>query len=157
LAKYYSTASKDPSTKVGAVLVNSRNRVVGLGYNGFPAGVEDTEERLNTREVKYELVVHGEMNAILEAGDKARGATLYVYPSFQLPPICANCAKHAIQAGIAAIVGFNPNENDERVKRWATSIAHARTMFQEAGIPWRAYDEEKPWPGFHESFGKETK
>lgn len=141
LAKHISSWSKDPSTKVGAILVNDLKQVVGMGYNGFPRGVEDSEERLNNRELKYQLVCHGEVNACIQAGHQARGCTLYVYPSFMLPPICAECAKVAIQSGVRGIVGYNPNPEDERVKRWAASISVAKEMWTEAGLFIRSYDE----------------
>lgn len=141
LAKHVSTWSRDPSTQVGAVLVNDLKQVVGMGYNGFARGVEDSEERYNVREVKYQFVVHAEVNAILQAGHEARGSTLYVYPSFMLPPICADCAKAAIQAGIAGIVGYTPDESDPRVQRWADSISVAGEMWNEVGLPIRAYEE----------------
>jgi len=138
LAAFYSTASKDPSTKVGAVLVESRtNLVLGLGYNGFPRGVQDTQERLENRELKYKLVVHAEVNAILMAGNRARGGRLYVYPSFMLPPICNECCKVAIQAGISEIVGFMVDEQDARALRWKDSILISRMMCDEAGIAYR--------------------
>src|SRR6266436_5419974 len=73
---------KDPSTKVGAVLVNYDENKEFMGYNGFPRGVHDDEERYDNREQKYKMVVHAEVNTILKAGDYARGATLYVFPSF---------------------------------------------------------------------------
>jgi len=142
LAKLVSTWSKDPSTQVGAVLVNPLNQVVGLGYNGFPRGVEDTDERLNNRELKYPMVVHAEVNAIVQAGHEARGSLLYVYPSFMLPPICADCAGVAIQAGVVGIVGYNPDPEDERVKRWADSISVAADMWDEANLTITSYDEE---------------
>jgi dCMP deaminase len=142
LAKHVSTWSKDPSTKVGVVLVSTgEHQREFIGYNGFPRGVEDTDYRLNERDLKYQLVVHAEVNAILKAGDNAMGATLYVYPSFSLPPICNECAKVAIQAGIKIIVGYNPDMDNPRVQRWAASINTAKTMCQEAGITWRAYEE----------------
>lgn len=142
LAKFWANQnSKDPSTKVGAVLVNWDANKEFLGYNGFPRGVVDTTERLNDRELKYKLVVHAEVNAVLKAGDLAKGATLYVYPSFMLPPICNECCKVAIQAGIKEVVGYKPNPNDERVKRWADSIKLSQTMLSEAGITWRGLDE----------------
>ena len=142
LAKEVSTWSKDPSTKCGAVLVNHRRQVVGMGYNGFPRGVWDRPDRYDDRETKYKMIVHAEVNALIHAGDKARGATLYVYPSFMIPPICSECAKVAIQCGISAIVGFEPSpEAEERAKRWQESILIARQMFTEANIQWRSYDE----------------
>lgn len=95
--------SKDPSTQVGSVIVNQQNRIVGIGYNGFPSGCEDncfpwgkTGEFLAT---KYPYVVHAELNAILNANQIVRGCTLYV----SLFP-CNECAKAIIQAGISKIV-----------------------------------------------------
>lgn len=134
LAKQISTWSKDPSTQVGAVLVDHGRIIVGMGYNGFPRGIADTEERYNNRPLKYEMVVHAEVNAILAAGYASRGATLYVYPSFGIPCICANCLKAAIQAGVYRIVGYVPDPNDPRVARWADSLALAKTMCDEAGV-----------------------
>jgi len=141
LAKYYSRASKDPSTKVGAILVDINNRVAGLGYNGFPPGVEDTEERYNNRELKYKLVTHAEVNACIDSGTRARGGTLYVYPSFALPPICNECCKVAIASGVREIVGFVADANDERAVRWKDSIAIAKMMCDEAGIRYRGLVE----------------
>jgi dCMP deaminase len=141
LAKHVSTWSKDPSTKVGVALVNDLQQVVGLGFNGFARGIADTDERLNDRELKYKLVVHAEVNALLQAGHAARGSTLYIYPSFMLPPICHDCCKAAIQAGVKGIVGYYPNESDPRVQRWKDSIAIAKGMWEEAGKFTRAYTE----------------
>ena len=139
-AKHISTWSKDPSTKVGAVLVQDKF-VVGIGYNGFPRGVEDIAERLNDRETKYAMVVHAEANAILMAGDKSKGATLYVYPTFVLPPICSECCKLVIQSGIRQVVGYKPDPNSERAKRWLDSIKISQIMCQEAGVTWRGVTE----------------
>lgn len=144
LAKHVSSWSKDPSTKVGAILVNDLKQVVGMGYNGFARGVVDTDERLNDRETKYKLVVHAEVNAIIQAGHAARNSTLYVYPSFMIPPICHECCKAAIQAGIKTIIGYVPDEADPRVQRWKDSIAVSRAMWLEAGLVWRTYDAQEP-------------
>jgi dCMP deaminase len=143
LAKYVANEwSKDPSTKVGAVLVNYDYRQEFIGYNGFPVGVRDTLERYADRELKYKLVVHAEVNAIHKAGHLSRGATLYVYPAFSLPPICNECAKLAIQSGIKEVVGFEPDLNDHpRVQRWINSISISKEMFEEAGITWRTLTE----------------
>lgn len=142
LAKHISNWSKDPSTKVGAVLVNSLKQVVGMGYNGFARGIEDSDERLNNRETKYKLVVHAEVNAIIQAGENSRYSVLYVYPSFMTPPICHECCKMAIQAGVEGIVGYEPDETDPRVQRWKDSIAVSRDMWQEAGLWWETYKEK---------------
>ena len=127
LAEHISTWSKDPSTKVGAVICDPRKRVVSLGFNGFPAGVEDTEERLGDRAVKYEMVIHAEQNALLFAGERAKGCSLYVTP---LAP-CARCAVMIIQAGIARVVAPKPDFDDER---WGEQAKIADTMFREAGL-----------------------
>lgn len=138
LAEHVASWSKDPSTKVGAVLVGDDNIVVGLGYNGFARGVADTDERLQNRELKYKLVVHAEVNAILMAKDKAKGAKLYVHPAFDIPCICHDCCKTAIQAGVSEVIGLNPSpEYLERAKRWGDSIALARQMCDEAGVKYR--------------------
>ena len=134
--------SKDPSTKVGAVIVNYEYGREFIGYNGFPAGVDDSSERYVDRELKYKLVVHAEINSINKAGLLAKGSTLYVYPSFSLPPICNECCKVAIQAGIKEVVGYLPDPNDPRVKRWEESIAISRMMCKEAGITWRSLEEK---------------
>ena len=88
LAKEVSTWSKDPSTQVGAVTVGSKKEVLSQGFNGFPRGINDSDERYNNRDIKYKLVVHAEMNASYNAtysGTSLDGATLYVYGL----PICS--------------------------------------------------------------------
>lgn len=120
--------SKDPSTCVGAVIVDKLRRVVGLGYNGFPRGVSDNGERLFDREQKYALTVHAELNAILNAITPVRGATLYVSPL----PCCNECAKAVIQSGIRRVVTYIPET--DLLSRWSVSLAVARQMFHEAGV-----------------------
>lgn len=137
LAKEVSIWSKDPSTQVGAILVNDDKIVVGMGYNGFSRGVDDSPERYNNRELKYKMVCHAEMNAIINAGHAAKGCTLYVYPAFISPPICNDCCKYAIQAGVKEIVGYKADEESEVAKRWRESILISRDMCKEAGITWR--------------------
>ena len=151
LAEHIAQWSKDPSTKVGAVLVKD-NLVVGLGYNGFPRGVADTEERYENRDTKYKLVVHAEVNAILMAGEKAKGATLFVWPSFMLPPICTECCKVAIQSGVAEIVGYKVDETEltDRQLRWKDSILVSRAMCEEAGIRMRGVYHSELYGGRNE-------
>lgn len=140
LAKRMASRSKDPSTKVGAVIVDSRNIVVGMGYNGFPRGVDDDPARYADRDTKLRFVVHAEVNAILNAGKEARGATMYVWPSFALPNMCHDCCKVAIQAGIREVVSYTNNSKD--YSRWAESIAASKVMCDEAGVQYRWFDEE---------------
>ncbi len=140
LAEHISNWSKDPSTQVGAVITHTRSkRVVSMGFNGFPAGVEDTQERLDDRETKSELVVHAEQNALMFAGDRAEGGTLYVHP---LPP-CARCAVIIIQAGIVRVVCDQPDFEHER---WGEQAKTADAMFREAGlgVDYRQVGEEPP-------------
>ena len=114
LATEIATWSKDPSTQVGAVIVDELHRIVGTGFNGFPRGVSD-DGRLQDRPVKLNLIVHAEVNAILSAPQSVRGCTLYVWPL----PTCCDCAKAVVQAGIRRVVC--PPATD--YARWATSTA----------------------------------
>jgi len=135
LAKHVAQWSKDPSTKVGAVVVDPDTReVLGMGYNGFPRGVEDTDERLNNRLTKYKLVVHAEINAIINAGHNARGSTIYVWPAFGIPPLCSSCAKAVIQSGITRVVGYTPDVAPDVAARWKDELDAARMMCNEAGV-----------------------
>ncbi|MDA0998313.1 MAG: dCMP deaminase family protein [Proteobacteria bacterium] len=128
LATFIAGWSKDPSTKVGAVVVQPRNRrIVATGYNGFPAGVEDSEDRLGDRSIKYEMVVHAEQNALMFAGNQAEGCTLYVTP---LPP-CARCAVLIIQSGVRRVVSPTPDKSKEP---WATQSKIAEQMFKESKV-----------------------
>lgn len=123
LAQLVASWSKDPSTKVGAVVVDSQNRVVSVGFNGFPRRVAD-DERLLDRVQKYELIVHAEISAVLFAGRPVEGCTIYTWP---LPP-CSRCAAVLIQAGIRKVVSPPAPE------RWRESCAAGRRILVEAGI-----------------------
>lgn len=125
LAEHVACWSKDPSTKVGAVIVDARKRVVSLGYNGFPRGIKDTDERLNNRDVRYKMTVHAERNAILFAARELAGSTIYVHPFMP----CAPCAGEVIQAGITRCVAPR-NDNP----RWAADFLLTEEMFKEAGV-----------------------
>ena len=125
LAKYVSTASKDPSTKVGSVIVDEDRRVVSLGYNGFPRGIEDSEDRLNNRDVKYKIVIHSERNSLLFARGSVKNCIIYTYP--MMP--CAVCASMIIQAGIKKVVA--PKSDNPR---WQKDIELSLLLFKEAGV-----------------------
>jgi dCMP deaminase len=127
LAEFVSSWSKDPSTQVGCVIVNSDRIVLGIGYNGFPRGVEDTDERLNHRETKYLMVQHAETNAIQNSNGSLRGATAYVTHK-----PCANCCGALIQAGISKIVS-KPTP-DGLALRLKDSYSASEAMMKEAGI-----------------------
>ena len=125
LAEHISTWSKDPSTKVGAVIVDADRRIISTGYNGFPRDVEDLDQRLNNRDVKYEMIVHGEINAIVFANQNLQGTTLYTWPFMP----CSRCAGIVIQSGIRTVVApYNDNA------RWKSSFELTEQMFRESGV-----------------------
>ena len=97
IAQAVALKSKDQSTKVGCVLVDSENRVVSQGFNGFVAGCDESEMSWE-RPLKYALVIHAEANALLYARTNLKGARAYV----TIAP-CENCLKHLLQAGIRNI------------------------------------------------------
>jgi dCMP deaminase len=128
-----SQRSKDPETQVGACIVNDKKRIVGIGYNGFPYGINDDDfpwgKQDSWLESKYPYVVHAEPNAILNATEPLHGATLYV----TLFP-CNECAKLIIQSGIRHIVYLQDKYHDRD-----TFIA-SRRMFDASGIDYRKLD-----------------
>jgi dCMP deaminase len=124
LARFVSNWSLDPSTKVGAVISDKHNRVVSIGYNGFPKGIKD-DERLNDRETKYKIIVHGEINAITFANRNLENCTLYTYP---FEP-CPRCAGIIIQSGIKRIVA-----PINKIDRWENDFKLSRQLFSEANI-----------------------
>lgn len=125
MARYVSTASKDPSTQTGAVITDSKRRVLSVGYNGLAQGVEDLPERLNNRELKYKIIVHCERNALLFANRSLEGCTLYTWPFMS----CSTCAAMVIQAGIKRCVApWSDNP------RWKDDFELSTQMFKEAGV-----------------------
>lgn len=124
LAEHVATWSKDPSTQVGCVIVDKQNRVVSLGFNGFPRGIKDLANRYEDKETKYLFVAHAERNALDNAPLSVEGCTLY---SPLLP--CNECAKSIIQKGITKVVSYEPIE-DRPYLRWDIT----KQMFLEAGV-----------------------
>lgn len=124
LAEHISEWSKDPSTKVGAVITLG-NRLISVGYNGLPQSVPDAKKILNNREEKYKYIIHAEMNAILTAGRDLTGCTLYTTPF--LP--CTNCASMVIQSGIVRVVADKCKKED-----WKSRIEESKKLFSKANI-----------------------
>ena len=123
----WSTRSKDPSTKVGCVIVQGKLQI-SQGYNGLPKGLNDTHSRLNDRALKLKLTKHAEENAILHGRkEDLKGATLFV----NAPP-CSFCAGDMIQVGIAEVHYIIASDNF--MKRYAEDNALAVQMLQEVGI-----------------------
>lgn len=119
--------SKDPSTQVGAVIVDEDHKVVSIGYNGFPKGCDDDQfpwdKEGDTYHSKYAYVVHAELNAILNSPRPVKGCTLYV----SLFP-CNECAKAIIQSGITAIV----YEDDKYAL--TPAVQASKRMLKSAGV-----------------------
>jgi dCMP deaminase len=126
LADHVSGWSKDPSTKVGAVIVNADKQVLSLGYNGFPRGVSDDANRYIDRPLKHLFVAHAERNALDNAFTDVRGATLYA----TLCP-CNECAKSIIQRGIKRVVA-HPFEDHAQEFKFNFHIT--TTMLSEANV-----------------------
>ena len=132
LAREISTWSKDPSSKIGAVIVNDERRILATGYNGFPRGIADTDERLNDREQKYPRIIHAEMNSLMNAlysGVSVKGATIYVYGL----PVCSECTKSVIQAGISRVVITYPQLAPEKWQMQWNELSSP--MYNEANVP----------------------
>ncbi len=130
--------SKDPNTQVGACIVNARKRIIGIGYNGFPSGLDDNElpwgREGDWLDTKYPYVCHAEMNAITNASNKPEleGASLYV----SLFP-CNDCAKLIVQVGIKEVVYLTDKYAHE------DSFKAARKIFSMAGVKLRPLHPEK--------------
>lgn len=127
IARLSALRSKDPSTQVGACIVNDEKKIIGIGYNGLPVGIDDDSfpwgkegEFLDT---KYPYVCHAELNAILNSTKNLQGATIYV----TLFP-CNECTKAIIQSGIKNLVYIS-----DKYKNLEMTVASKR-MLDSAGI-----------------------
>ncbi len=132
-----SQRSKDPSTQVGACIVDGEKRILSTGYNGFPQGCSDDAFPWNRDEslgeTKYQFVVHAELNAILNAsGKKLAGAVLYVglFP-------CNECAKAIIQSGISEVIYLSDKYHN------TPSMSASRRMLDAAGVKYRQIKPSK--------------
>ena len=127
LAKQISTWSKDPSTQVGCVVVGPDREIRSTGFNGLPRGIDDTDERLNNREIKYPMICHAEENAIMHAA--RTGISLKNCIAYVTWPPCTRCARSLIQAGVSEIV--YPKEV-EIPDRWEADFDMSLNMFKES-------------------------
>ncbi|HII17644.1 TPA: dCMP deaminase family protein [Candidatus Woesearchaeota archaeon] len=126
--------SKDPSTQVGACIVNQKNRIIGIGYNGFPTGCSDDllpweKEAESPNDTKYPYVVHAEANAILNATKDLEGARIYV----ALFP-CNECTKLIIQSGIKEIVYLSDKYRD------TDSVKASKKLLGMAHVTYRRFE-----------------
>lgn len=135
LAEYVATASKDPSTKVGCVVVGPDREIRSTGFNGFPRGVAD-DHRLNERDSKYPIIVHAEENSIAHAariGVSLKECTAYI----TFPP-CSRCARLLIQSGISECVW----PDQKLPERWLEDMERSKSLLKEAGVRLRAVEIE---------------
>jgi dCMP deaminase len=136
IAIFTSLRSKDPSSKVGAVIVNNQNHIVGTGYNGFIAGVDESkfswEREGNWINTKYPYVVHAEANAILSSTtDDLRNCRIYatLFP-------CNECAKHIAQKKIKEVIYLWDKYRGEDFHRASEMIFEAsRTLVRNLNMP----------------------
>ena len=133
MAVLSSLRSKDPSTKVGAVIVNDEKKVVSIGYNGMPRNIDDDDLTWNKGEgldSKYLYVCHAELNAILNArnGSSLSNCTVYV----TLFP-CNECTKALIQVGIKEVVYLDDKYGD------TVGVQASKKMLSLAGIKYRQF------------------
>jgi dCMP deaminase len=129
LARHIAQWSKDPSTKVGCVVVGPDREIRSTGFNGFPRGIADTSARLDDRDQKYPLICHAEENAIMHAariGVALKGCVAYV----TWPP-CTRCARSLVQAGVGEVVFPADLEIPDR---WRADFDLSMTMLAEAGV-----------------------
>ena len=134
IADVVRTKSKDPNTKVGAVIVGPEDQIVSTGFNGFPRGVGETQDYRWERPEKYQWVEHAERNAIYNAarhGVALRDCRLYFVGMGPPTLPCTDCARAIIQAGIIEIIArpFKPLPAS-----WVDNLAISSLMLQEANI-----------------------
>lgn len=134
IALLSSMRSKDPSTQVGACIVNSERRILSMGYNGMPRCCSDDEfpwdKNESALDSKYLYVCHAELNAILNCvSGNVRGCTVYttLFP-------CNECAKAIIQSGIAEVVYMSDKYAE------SDSVLASKRMFTTAGVKFREYN-----------------
>ena len=138
IAEVVATKSKDPSSKMGCVIVDENKRVVSLGYNGMLQGANEDKMTLSERPMKYYFAIHSEMNALIFAKRDLAGCTIY-----NRVATCENCLKYCLQAGITRFVyeelrvhshstdrahSMTNVETDEAIIRLLSSMPHVETL-----------------------------
>lgn len=120
IAETVALKSKDPSSKMGCVIVAPDKRVVSLGYNGLIRGADESKMTLSERPMKYRFAIHSEMNAVIFAREDLNGCTIY-----NRVATCDNCLKYCLQAGIKRFV-----YNELRVSSHSTDPKKSMTNFE---------------------------
>lgn len=129
VAKTVASWSKDPSKKIGAVIVDKQNRIVSTGFNGIPRGILETDERLNNKDIKRSITIHAEENAILFAKRDLTGCKIYIYG---LPP-CAHCCSMIVQSGITSVGYVIPKEYQVS-DFWSDNLKLGYELLKEKGL-----------------------
>jgi len=133
LAREVSTWSKDPSTKVGAVIVRHDLTIASVGFNGLPQDMPDDPVVLHDPRLRLELTIHAEMNAVFFANEHVSGHTLFTYPV--LP--CCRCAVHLVQKRIGRVVTLATVATNNIPK---DSYDRSRELLTKAGIEVTEYE-----------------
>ena len=123
--------SKDPSTKVGCVLVSENNTVISVGYNGFPRGFNDSKELLENRETRLDYTIHAERNAIYNAA--RTGVNVFNSVCYTTHAPCRECTLALVQSGIKRIVTMRNPVFDER---WKEDIEKATLVRRKGNKDW---------------------
>lgn len=137
VCKAVSELSKDPSTKVGCILVGPSGEIRSMGYNGMPRGCNDTNSVRNQRPEKYFWYEHAERNALYNAarvGTPIDGSTAYVT---MIP--CMDCARGLIQSGVTCIISFLPII-DQTQEVWKNQYSRFSELITELGVEVLLYD-----------------
>lgn len=138
IAETVKLKSKDRRTQIGAVIVGEDNEIVSTGYNSFPRGINDDVEERQVRPEKYYWMVHGEMNAILNAariGVSTNGCKMYL--TCGVP--CSNCGRAIINAGIKEVY-CKVEDTTRNREKWDEESARTKQMFEESGVKVFFYD-----------------
>ncbi len=139
IAEAVAAMSKDPSTKVGCLIIDDDWNILSTGWNGFPRGVDDLPDRLNNRDVKRSFTSHAERNAVAQAarnGVALKGGTAIIT---SLPP-CSICAQVLIQAGIKQI--YFPEPDVGVSPHWIEEWGISRQMLLEADVSYTMYRKD---------------
>jgi dCMP deaminase len=146
-----SRLSKDPSTKVGAVISRPDNSIVSHGVNGFPSGCDDSPELFDNRATKYPRTIHAEQNAMAFANERLHGYCIHVSVPAPFCPVCSGCASLILQRGIRRIV-YPYIRTCSFAERWRENCMHAERMYKEVGAEIVPIPEElwRQLPGLKE-------
>lgn len=128
MAEWISRWSKDPSTKVGAVIVRPDRSICSVGFNGFPQKMPDNPELYENREEKYSRIIHAEINAKIFTSEKLTGFTLYTFPMMS----CDRCFVEMVQSGITRFVA--PKATSEQLVRWGAAFDKVRRYAKECNV-----------------------